>query len=84
MLERPPDNLLDKKHLNIAVLILNHNGKKWLSPLYESLRKNEYSNTRVYLVDNASDDSSVELTLERYPEVTVIRMPQNQIGRAHV
>lgn len=77
MLERPPDNLLDKKHLNIAVLILNHNGKKWLSPLYESLRKNEYSNTRVYLVDNASDDSSVELTLERYPEVTVIRMPQN-------
>ena len=28
-------------------------------------------------MDNASDDGSVELTLERYPEVTVIRMPQN-------
>lgn len=75
--KRPSDNLLDKKHLNIGILILNHNGQNWLPPLYESLRKNGYPNTKVYLVDNASTDTSVELTLERYPEVSVIRMPQN-------
>jgi GT2 family glycosyltransferase len=61
----------------IGVLILNCNGKKWLEQLYENLRTNVYPNNCIYLVDNASDDGSVELTLERYPEVTVIRMPQN-------
>jgi hypothetical protein len=61
----------------IGILILNYNGKKWLSPLYESLLSNGYSNARVYLVDNASDDGSIEMTIERYPEVTIIRIPQN-------
>jgi len=61
----------------IGILILNRNGKDWLPPIYESLRSDGYANVKVYLVDNASEDGSVELTLEQYPEVTVIRMPQN-------
>ena len=61
----------------IGVLILNRNGKEWLPRLYESLRGNGYGNIRMYLVDNGSKDGSVELTLERYPEVTIIRMPHN-------
>jgi len=61
----------------IGVLILSCNGKKWLEQLYESLRTNVYPNNCIYLVDNASDDGSVEMTLEKYPEVTIIRMPQN-------
>jgi GT2 family glycosyltransferase len=58
-------------------MILNHNGKHWLSPLYESVRQNGYPNIRIYLVDNCSSDGSVELTLDGYPEVAVIRMPEN-------
>ena len=58
-------------------LVLNRNGKNWLPALYESLRKNGYPSTKVYLVDNASSDGSVEMTMEKYPEVTVIRMPEN-------
>jgi len=61
----------------LGILILNHNGKRWLSPLYESLRDNEYSKSKIYLVDNGSEDGSVEATLEHYPEVNVIRMPGN-------
>jgi GT2 family glycosyltransferase len=61
----------------LGILILNRNGEQWLSSIYESLRADNYENKRVYLVDNASDDGSVEMTLERYPEVTVISMPQN-------
>jgi len=61
----------------IGIFILNRNGKEWLPPLYDSIRANGYPNGRVYLVDNASADDSVEMTLERFPEVTVIRMPQN-------
>ena len=61
----------------IGILIINHNGKGWLPPLYDSLRDNEYPRSRVYLVDNCSEDGSVEATLEHYPEVSVIRMPEN-------
>ena len=61
----------------IGVLILNHNGIGWLSPLYESLLMDDYNNKRIYLVDNASEDGSVEMTLHNYPEVTVLQMSQN-------
>lgn len=63
--------------MGIGVLILNRNGKRWLSLLYESLREQGYRGVGVYLVDNASEDGSVEMTLKDYPEVKIIRMPQN-------
>lgn len=62
---------------SIGVLILNRNGREWLTPLYHSLLAQDYKNARLYLVDNASEDDSVELTLEHYPAVKVIRMPRN-------
>jgi GT2 family glycosyltransferase len=58
-------------------LVLNRNGKEWLPVICESLRKQDYPRTRIYVVDNGSDDGSVELVLKRFPEVKVIRMPQN-------
>lgn len=58
-------------------MVLNRNGKRFLAPLYESIRHNQYPAYRIYLVDNMSDDGSVESTLSSYPEVVVIRMPQN-------
>jgi GT2 family glycosyltransferase len=61
----------------IGVLVLNRNGRQWLPTIYDSIRLNAYPNVRVYLVDNGSDDGSVEVTLEKYPEVTVLRLPQN-------
>lgn len=61
----------------LGILILNHNGKNWLAQIYDSIKFDGYPNVFLYLVDNASNDGSVELTLERYPEVSVIQMPQN-------
>jgi GT2 family glycosyltransferase len=61
----------------LGILILNQNGEEWLPLIYDSIRAQEYYPIRVYLVDNASTDRSVELTNVRYPEVTVIRMPSN-------
>lgn len=56
---------------------MNRNGKDWLPTIYESLRNDEYANRRVYLVDNASEDDSLGMTRESFPEVTVIRLGQN-------
>lgn len=61
----------------IGFLVLNRNGTKWLRPLFQNLRATNYKNKKVFLIDNASTDGSVEMTLSEYPEVTVVRMPQN-------
>lgn len=61
----------------VAILILNNNGIKWLTPLYDSIRKQEYKNIKIYLVDNASTDESVEMTRKQYPYITVLRFSKN-------
>jgi len=61
----------------IGILILNRDGKKWLPSVYASICAQQYRHFRTYLLDNASTDGSVELTLQEYPEMKVIRMPQN-------
>lgn len=65
------------KHPVFGILILNCNGLKWLEALYESLRADGYANKQVYLVDNLSTDGSQEFTREKFPEVTVLQMPEN-------
>jgi len=62
---------------SIGVMILNRNGRDWLGPLYESLRKQGYPRLKLYLVDNASTDDSVALTRAQYPEVKVLRFSDN-------
>ena len=62
---------------SIGVMILNRNGRDWLGPLYESLCKQGYPRLKVYLVDNASTDDSVALTLAHYPDVKVLRFSEN-------
>jgi GT2 family glycosyltransferase len=61
----------------VGILILNQNGERWLPVVYDSIRPQGYPHVRVYLVDNASTDGSIELMRGSYPEVTVIRMPKN-------
>ena len=61
----------------LGILVLNHNGRRWLAPLFASIQANRYPDVRIYLVDNASGDGSVEMTRAEHPEVTVLRMPDN-------
>lgn len=62
-------------HPLFGILILNYNGRHWLPGLFDSLRDDGYDRRRVYLVDNNSDERSVEITREGYPEVSVLRLP---------
>ena len=61
----------------VGILILNHDGRDWLPTAYDSIFAQGFRETAVYLVDNDSKDDSVELTRDKYPEITVIRMPRN-------
>ena len=54
------------------VVILNFNGRNWLKACLESLRDTTYENYKVLLVDNDSDDGSLALVREQFPEVEVL------------
>jgi len=58
-------------------MVLNYNGARWLPPLFEAIAKQANESLRVYLVDNGSDDESVELTRRDHPGVVILRMPGN-------
>ena len=59
------------------MIIPNFNGKKYLKECLDSLRKQDYLYFEVILVDNGSEDGSVEWTKENYPEVRVIALKEN-------
>jgi GT2 family glycosyltransferase len=61
----------------IGILVLNQNGQQWLPTIYHSIREQSYPQVKMYLVDNASTDASVEWTQKEYPKVTILRMPSN-------
>ncbi len=61
----------------VSVLIVNYNGQAHLLNLLDSLRLQTYRNFEVIIVDNCSQDNSVEWMKLHYPEVRVISLQQN-------
>ncbi len=61
---------------DIAIVILNWNGKTLLEQFLPSILK--YSeDAKIYVADNASTDSSVEFLKTSFPEVTIIQNSEN-------
>jgi hypothetical protein len=61
----------------VAVIILNWNGKDQTLDCLASLRQLDYPEYEVVVVDNASEDGSVQAVRVSYPEVTVIENRKN-------
>ena len=61
----------------VSVIIVNYNGKTYLEECLKSLSKISYNEYEVILVDNNSEDSSVEFVKANYPEVRIIKLDQN-------
>ena len=60
----------------IAVVILNWNGKKFLQQFLPVVIEKS-PNSEIYVADNASTDDSVEFLKNNFPEVELIRNPDN-------
>ncbi len=58
-------------------MIINYNGKKWLTQCLSSITKISYPNFDTYLIDNASTDGSVAHVQENFPWVQIIRFDEN-------
>lgn len=65
--------------MSVAVVILNWNGEKFLKKFLPALK--EYSknvrNTEIIVADNGSNDGSVKLMQEEFPEIRTILFEKN-------
>jgi len=62
----------------VAVIILNWNGRKFLEQFLPSVTGSTYSNKRIIVADNASSDDSVQFLREHYPQVELIINQSNE------
>ena len=60
----------------LTVIVPNYNGKKFLKNCFESL-KNQDNILEVVIIDNGSDDGSVEYIKENYPEHILVENEEN-------
>jgi len=61
----------------VSVVIPNFNGKKYLKTCLSSIQKATYKNIEIIVVDNASNDGSVEFLRTNYPQVRVFAKTVN-------
>lgn len=63
--------------MKVSVIILNWNGLKFLPECLDSLAAQSFHDFEVVLVDNGSQDGSVEFLRERYPWVKLLALQEN-------
>jgi GT2 family glycosyltransferase len=61
----------------VSVIIVNWNGKKFIEECLDGLRRQTYRSFSIVVVDNASEDGSLDLVHRKYPEVETISLAEN-------
>lgn len=61
----------------VSVVTLAYNRRNLLADLLHALREQTYSPFEVIVVDNASEDGTAEMVRAEFPDVNLLRMPQN-------
>jgi GT2 family glycosyltransferase len=62
----------------ISIIIPNWNGKKFLDTCLESLYKQTYKDFDIIIVDNGSEDGSVEFIKNNFPNIKVLSFSCNK------
>ncbi len=68
---------LSKPNPEVALVILNYNGKEWLQKFLPAVLKSQYDNLSVVVADNGSTDGSKRWLREAYPQLRLIDLGQN-------
>ncbi len=61
----------------ITVIIVNWNGKRFLSECLNALKNQTYQAFSIILADNGSEDGSADFVAQNFPEVRLIRLSHN-------
>lgn len=72
-------NSVDINNPDVTICIVNYNGLKYLTNCFDSIKKSTYPSEKIetILVDNASDDGSVDYVRTNYPWVKVQSLDSN-------
>lgn len=65
------------QNVSLAVVILNYNGAALLCEYLPSVLRYTPSQVRIIVADNGSEDRSLEVLQNRFPEAEVIRLQRN-------
>ena len=60
-----------------CVVVINWNGRRFLTRCFDSLQRLDYPSVGLVLVDNGSADGSAEFVKKQYPDVKVITNSKN-------
>ena len=63
----------------VSVIIPTHNRKEKLKRLIKSIKKSEYSNIEIIVIDDASADGTYGEMKKRFPEVKIIRNKEKRL-----
>jgi GT2 family glycosyltransferase len=79
------DRAVDPGGIDLSIIIANYNGRDVLAGCLGSIYKNPPKcGFEVFVVDDASSDGSYEMVKERFPQVCLLRNPQNvHYGRSN-
>ena len=61
----------------VCIVVLNHNGQRWLPDCLQTLLATAYDNLKVILVDNASTDGGLNYVRTHHPAVEIIENAAN-------
>lgn len=61
----------------VTVIIPNYNGIRFLEVCLDSLKRQNYTDFKTVVIDNASVDGSQEFIRDNYPEVEIVQMDKN-------
>ncbi|MDD5192298.1 MAG: glycosyltransferase family 2 protein [Candidatus Nanoarchaeia archaeon] len=61
----------------VHIIILNWNGKEDTIECINSVKKIDYPNYKIILVDNGSTDNSVKVFKKKYPSIKIIKNKEN-------
>ena len=63
--------------MKVTVVIPNYNGKHFLAPCLEALARQTCQDFQILIVDNASEDESIDFLETEYPNVKYIVLDKN-------
>ena len=58
--------------VKVSIVIPNYNGERFLKDCLESLKRQFFEEMEVIMVDNASDDDSINTAKKLYPEIRIL------------
>lgn len=61
----------------VTIIIPNYKGKEHLFPCVKSLYEQDRTEKKILIIDNASEDGSIEQVKESYPEIECVMLDKN-------